>query len=385
MALLTGKASDFLRIGVAAAGRGDMHTVRAVLGERPDWITRTGSHGRTMLWEAAYRGRAAMVDYLLDRGADIDACGCHFTPLLVDISPYCAARFRKHDAVAAKLAERGAHIDVYTAAYLGQLERVRGCLDDEPELATREKPQNDPNLRATVLHYAVASGHRDIVTLLLLRGADPRPYADFLVRFCIWRDRPDILERLLEAGLDPSTAEPPRSGVTNPEILRLLRNRASGYAADHAEGGWPPIVFQSRGDRGGKVERVRALIDQGADVNARNFKGQTALHCAARAGFVDIVTLLLAHGAAVDAIDAKGETPLASTLRSTVKSRERLREVARLLVREGADLNREDLRGHSPRRIAERKRDATDWLDALASARQSPKSDHDRGGAGGSE
>ena len=94
MPLLTGKASDFLKIAVAAAGRGDMDTVRAVLGERPDWIARIGSHGRTMLWEAAYRGRAETVEYLLDPGADIDARGCHYAPLLVDISPYCAARKR---------------------------------------------------------------------------------------------------------------------------------------------------------------------------------------------------------------------------------------------------------------------------------------------------
>ena len=67
MSLLTGKASDFLKIG---AGRDDVDTVRAVLNEKPGWIARTGSHGRTMLWEAAYRGRASMVKYLLDRGAD---------------------------------------------------------------------------------------------------------------------------------------------------------------------------------------------------------------------------------------------------------------------------------------------------------------------------
>jgi len=124
VSLLTGKASDFLKIAVAAAGRGDMDTVRAVLGRRPGWVARIGSHGRTILWEAAYRGRGAMVDYLLDHGADIDACGCHFTPLLVDISPCCAAKFRRHDAVAARLAERGTGLDVYTAAYLGQAERV---------------------------------------------------------------------------------------------------------------------------------------------------------------------------------------------------------------------------------------------------------------------
>ncbi|MDE0225390.1 MAG: ankyrin repeat domain-containing protein [Gammaproteobacteria bacterium] len=365
MSLLTGKASDFLKIGVAAAGRGDMDTVRAVLEEKPDWVTMAGSHGRTMLWEAAYRGRIAMVDYLLDRGADIDACGCHFTPLLVDISPYCAAEFRKHREVAARLLKRGARLDVYTAAYLGDTEEVCEYLDREPGLATAEKPQNDPNLRATALHYAVAAGYLDIVSLLLARGADPRPYGDFLVRFCAWRRRPDILERLLDAGLDPSTSEPPRSGVTDPEILRVLRDRGVEWRPDHAEGGWPPIVFQSRGDRGGDAGRVRALIDQGADVNARNHKGQTALHCAAKAGFTDIVALLLSHGAEVDPPDARGETPLASAIRSTVRNADRLREVARILVRNGASPDHEDKRGHSPRRIAARKRDAGDWLDAM--------------------
>ena len=71
MSLLTGKISGFLKIGVAAAGRGDLETVLAVLTERPDWLLRVGSHGRTMLWEAAYRGRLAMVEMLARPG-----CGC---------------------------------------------------------------------------------------------------------------------------------------------------------------------------------------------------------------------------------------------------------------------------------------------------------------------
>ena len=86
MSLLTGKVSDFLKIGVAAAGRGDLETVRTVLAEKPDWLLRVGSHGRTMLWEAAYRGRLAMVEWLLDQGgvcgycfpADRTRCGSRF-------------------------------------------------------------------------------------------------------------------------------------------------------------------------------------------------------------------------------------------------------------------------------------------------------------------
>lgn len=365
VSVLTGKASDFLKIGVAAAGRGDLDTLQAVLAEKPQWFRRTGSHGRTMLWEAAYRGRLEVVEYLAVLGSDIDASGCHFTPLLVDISPYCAARYRKHHAVAAFLLDRGATLDIHTAAYLGDIDAVQEYLDHDPALAKAEKNQNDVNVRATPLHYAVAPGHADIVSILLASGADPRPYGYFLVRFCIWRDRVDILKALIAAGLDPSMSEPPRSGIANPAMVDLLKAHGVDYGPDHAEGGWPPIVFQARGDRGGNVERVRTLIEAGADVNVRNYKGQSALHCAAKAGFVDIVALLLERGCEADARDRGGETPLAAALQSTVKDKARLLDVVRLIVDAGADADLADHKGRSPRAIAGAKRNARVWVDAL--------------------
>ena len=330
MSILTGKASDFLRIAAAAAGRGDLDTVRAVLAQEPAWVGRIGSHGRTLLWEAAYRGRREMVDYLLDRGADIDACGCHFTPLLVEISPYCAAWYRGHEAVADRLLERGAATDIYTAAFLGDRETVVDYLQREPRLATEEKPQHDAGLRATVLHYAVSACRLDIVKTLLARGADPRPHGGWLIRFSIWRDRPDILKALIDGGADPTQAEVPRSGVSA-EIAAVLAAHGVGVSVDQAEGGWPPLVFQARGDRGGNVDRVRDLLDRGADVNVRNHKGQTALHCAAKAGFTDIVALLLDRGAEVDATDDHGWTALAAARHSSIKDKARLAAVIELL------------------------------------------------------
>ena len=335
MSVLTGRAGDFLGVAAAAAARGDLDTVRAVLTEKPAWIRRIGSHGRTLLWEAAYRGRLELVEYLLDRGADIDACGCHFTPLLVEISPYCAARYRRHDAVADRLLQRGAETDIHTAAFLGDREAVVEYLERDPRLATAEKPQHDGGLPATVLHYAVSACRLDIVTTLLARGADPRPYSGWLIRFAIWRDRADILGALIDAGADPTGAELPRSGVSA-GIAALLAARGAGVDVDHAEGGWPPLVFQARGDRGGNVDRVRDLLDRGACVNARNHKGQTALHCAARAGFTDIVALLLDRGADADATDDDGRTPLAAARRSTVRDKAGLAAVIELLETAGA-------------------------------------------------
>ena len=363
---LTGKASDFLRVGVAAAGRGDLAAVRDVLAQQPAWIRRVGSHGRTMLWEAAYRGRLNVVEHLLDHGADIHARGCHFTPLLVEIPPLCAARCKGHHKVAELLRRRGAQEDFHSAVFLGNTEAVRRRLQRQPALAAVEVPQHDPHLRATALHYAVSPGHDSLVALLLAHGADPAPYSNWLARFCIWRRRADILERLFAAGMVAADVAPPRAGVLDPAVRRVLQAHGVAAGADTAEGGWPPLVFQCRGDRGGNIERVRALLAAGADVGARNHKGQTALHCAAKAGFDNIVALLLEHRAEIDAEDASCETPLVAALRSTVKDKERLRAVVRRLVAAGADPALADARGRTPLAIASAKRDAAFWREALA-------------------
>ena len=122
---LTGRASDILKIGVAAAARGDLETVRGLLKAKPKWITRVGSHGRTMLWEAAHRGKLEMVKYLVRRGANIDACGTHYTPYFVEVSCYCIARFKGHHQVAEFLLAKGATIDVHTLAFLGDLAQLK--------------------------------------------------------------------------------------------------------------------------------------------------------------------------------------------------------------------------------------------------------------------
>lgn len=363
---LTGKNSDFLKIGVAAAGRGDIEAVKHLLQLKPEWLHRVGSHGRTMLWEASYRGRTEMVSMLIDRRADIDACGCHFTPLLVDISAYCAAKFKKHEETATVLLDRGARVDFFTDVYLDNYDSVIQQLSEDSSLAVREKVQNDRNVKATALHYAVSQRRIQILDLLLEHGADPRPYSLWLVRFAIWRKSTEILERLFRAGVDPSVSAIPRSGITDPAINDLLDKYGVPFDPDVAEGGWPPLVYSARGDRGGSLETVRELLGQGADVNQRNYKGQTALHCAAKAGFVHIVKELLNHGASVDAVDENGDTPVLTAVRSTIKNKEKLLQVASVLVNAGSDVSKENRKGQSPIVVARRKANADAWLDCLS-------------------
>lgn len=78
---------------------------------------------------------------------------------------------------------------------------------------------------------------------------------------------------------------------------------------------------------------VSAMIAKGADVNARNNYGWTALSHAALIGNTELVKLLLAHGADVNAHDQSGWTPL---MRAAMKGHA---AVVKVLLQHGATVN----------------------------------------------
>ena len=346
MIRLPGKSSDFLNFALTTAKQGGLNEVKQILNIRPYWLNRIGPHGRTMLWEAAYRGRTDSVSHLLELGADPHVWGCYFTPLFVEISAYIAATWKKRTETARLLQELYQPLDIYSAAFLGEHTRVKQLIDDEPELVNRERPQHDREVGFTALHYAISGGYYKIFRLLLDNGANPTPYAHWLVKFAIWRSNPEILGDLLESGIVPDRLKWEPAFSKSPKLQDVLHRFGITIDPDVSEHGWPPLVYESRGDRGGNIRCIKELLDLGAEVNVRNHKGETALHCASKAGFNEVTELLISHGADVNVKDNQGLTPLQLALRSTIKSRAKRASVISTLLRCGArttNLSKHDL------------------------------------------
>lgn len=368
---LTGNQRDFLKIVVAAAGRGDLETVCQLLDDKPAWIHTVGSHGRTMLWEAAYRGKLEMIEFLLERGADINLPGCYHIKHRVEITPYCVARYQGRDSAAELLLQHSATIDIHTAAYLRDYDTVHAHLDNDPSLVNKGYlqavmlPAGQPHsfehreaAWATPLCYAIVGGNLKIVERLISQGATIEPHSGRFLDYAMAYNRVEIVKALLENGADPSEA--PRILDDDSEMSKLLKN----YGAppkdidDQGDMGWPMLVYVCRGDNGEHPDEIRRLLALGADIDVRNYKGKTGLHCAAKAGFLTVINLLIEKGATIDAPDNNGETALFEAIRSTIKDGEKQRAAIEALLAKGADPNVKNGKGQTPLQVAKRMRRA---------------------------
>ncbi len=370
------------------AARGDREGLRPLIARDPGLVTLRSTAGRTLLWEATRRGRRPVVELLAEQGADVNAPGCdqmfHFPyaragSTLVMITPYCLAMWRGYDDLAAYLSSHGAIIDIYTAAFLGDVPRVTALLDANPELVNAEDPAED-FLPRTPLHHAISGGQHKVADLLLARGADVARHSRWLLTYAAVRNRLDLVQLLLAHGAD--ARESLVLGPLGPGKDQAIADALIAHGFDlHRR----PLVFEhSRADTGGGPAVVRALLEYGAAVNARGPDGRAALHYAAQAGNLDLIAVLLAYGADANVGDAAGNTPLIAALRSKAKrrpaaiaallaggadpnvrmgsetplhkvTRDNDRALAKLLLAHGANTAALDTRGRTPLTVATRK------------------------------
>jgi hypothetical protein len=125
---------------LALAGRADLVALRQLLAQHPDWLNKRGPHNRTLLWEATRRGKLTAVRWLVEQGAELDATGCYNSESYVQLTPFCAALYYHRTDIATYLRTQGTQLDIFRAAWLGDLPGVSQALDEHPALLQAEDP-----------------------------------------------------------------------------------------------------------------------------------------------------------------------------------------------------------------------------------------------------
>ena len=172
-------------------------------------------------------------------------------------------------------------------------------------------------LNKTALHKAADRGHRDIVQLLLSKGASLEAtdhHKNTPLHNAAWSGHTSTVELLFAKGASvqatnsASSSTPLHLAAWNGHtstVELLLAKGASVEATD-----WEKDTPLHNAARRGHTSTVELLLAKGASVQATNSYSSTPLHNAAWSGHASTVELLLANGASVEAINDEKKTPL---------------------------------------------------------------------------
>lgn len=288
-----GAPKDVLKQALVLAGRGDVDAVASLVEEHPGLIDQRGRDGATMLWTAARRGRRALVRWLVAWGADVEIPGSAVHVVQVMVSPYCIAVRSRRAEVAQVLLDQGARVDVFCAAFLGQLDALQAHLTEG--LANVQSPHEDFH-PVTPLHYAVDGGSVAAARLLLASGADARTSGGRLLTSAASQGSIELVRLLLDQGAEAARAESLGPLQTDRTIAELLVARGFDLNVPIRDQE-TPLTMACRADKGEHPAVVAALLELGANPNAKNARGRTPLAVAANARFDRTATLLRAAGA----------------------------------------------------------------------------------------
>ena len=330
---------------MTAARSGSADAVRLLLVNGADPDVREPLRGQTPLMWAAARNNAAAIHVLTELGADVHAVtdSAIYPPNGSVFSDPPPTGF-----TALIFAARGGHLDALTALLEAGADINDTVSDGQSALVV-----------------AVANANWDLADYLLDRGADPSlagagwnalHQAVRTRRMNIGFGTPgpipqgeidsiNVVEKIIDNGVDVNarmttagmkdgqrnrlnrlgaTAFFLASKVTDVEVMRVLLAAGADPLMPNADGTTPLMVaagvaIWNPGEDGGSLpgqedevlEAVRLLVEQGNDVNAANYRGETPLHGAAFRGANNVVEYLVQQGAQLDARTTQGWTPLA--------------------------------------------------------------------------
>jgi ankyrin repeat protein len=204
----------------------------------------------------------------------------------------------------------------------------------DPHPSPRPKDPNTAALFDTVGWLNAASNHPDVLRVLMGAGAskNDQPDKDLALAASANAGNLEAAQMLIAYGANP-----------NADLSQLTVTESAAGMIWETKGAESVLIYAAAS---GNPEMVREILRYHPEVDARDFRGRTAMFSAAEyrsrdadGARVECVRLLAQAGANVNARDNEGNTPLHETF---------LTDVEEELLKLGADVNARNRDGETP-------------------------------------
>jgi len=382
-----------------AVKRGKCEKVKQLIEKEVD-INKQDVKGRTVLMNAAAKGHVDVARLLIDKGANINAQDKNGVTALMLASVYGGDIRLAEKVFSILMNYYWEDLEYGLPAMKGNLDMVKLLLQYKADVNLQDHKGK------TALTVAVTTHNIDIAKELLHNNADANlTFTVELINLkgsvvrCLKGITPliatcyfgylEMAKVLLGHGADPNIKSEMDSPAYSEIFMATERKRRKEYseiaklliksgmdmkmtlykkgtplirAADEGETELVDLCLQYGADINAQdedgvtalmkaaedldkehMEIVRSLIDNNADLEIQDNDKQTALMYACNRPAVGKVKLLLKHGALVDVKDKNGRTALMNTAADAVGFKEQERtEVVKALIENGANINLQD-------------------------------------------
>jgi ankyrin repeat protein len=295
--------ADSITLFRRAVSIGSLQEIECELSRAPEYerqklVNAHGEFSMAPLHLAVVRGELKIVKYLVEHGAQLDVKDeIGVIPLHIAISSrpnYGVAKYfleygdKPESKKTVNVRDNVKRTALHRAAICGELAFVKLLVENDAEINPQDVDGNTP------LHDAISSGDQnyEMIAYLLEKGAD----LDCTTVDC---DKMTPLKKAIK-------------GCGNHKIIKLFLSK-NPYVINNCNAEGNTLLHECA-----KYSfcnyALKLFFEHSSDidihVNAKNKKGETPLHCAARSQNLLAIETLLKEGADLSIQDVNGKTPL---------------------------------------------------------------------------